>query len=45
MKIRYSCEGAEGEIVLSDEWSVNPEDELLHRLRDIYGEELLRLEY
>ena len=45
MKIRCSCDGAEGDIVLSDEWSVNPEDDLLHRLRDVFGEESLRLEY
>jgi DNA polymerase-3 subunit alpha len=45
MKIRYSCNGAEGNIVLSDEWSVTPDDELIHRLRDTYGEDSLRLEY
>lgn len=45
MKIRYSCNRAEGDIVLSEEWAVNPEDELLHRLRDTFGEQALQLEY
>lgn len=51
MKIRLSCKadadegGAQGDIILSDEWSVNPNDELLHHLRDAYGEEYLQLEY
>lgn len=52
MKIRLSCKpdegrggGAQGDLVLSDEWSVTPNDELLHHLRDTYGEEFLQLEY
>ncbi len=45
MKIKYSCDSAEGSIVLSEEWSVNPDDDLLHRLRDAYGEEYLQMEY
>ncbi len=45
MKIRHRCAGAEGDILLSQEWSVNPDDELLDRLRDAYGEKALQLEY
>ena len=45
LKIRYSRADAEGEVRLSDDWAVKPEDELLHLLRDAYGEDHLAMEY
>ena len=45
LKIRYSRGDAEGEVRLSDDWAVRPDDELLHYLRDAYGEDHLAMEY
>lgn len=45
LKIRYSRQDAEGEVRLSDEWAVRPDDQLLHHLRDAYGEDHLTMEY
>ncbi len=43
--VHYRKEGAEGDLRLSGDWSVHPEDELLHKLRDGYGITAVQLEY
>jgi DNA polymerase-3 subunit alpha len=43
--IDYLGGGARARVALGDEWSVNPTDELLHRLRDLTGRESVLVEY
>ncbi len=43
--VRYRGQGAEGSIRLGGDWAVNPEDELLHRLRDSFGLGAVQLDY
>jgi len=45
VKVKYRCHGAEGEFALSEEWAIQPEDELLHHLRDSFGAANLQLLY
>ena len=45
VKVKYRCNSAEGEFALSDEWAIQPEDELLHHLRDSFGAGNLQLLY
>ena len=45
LKIRCGCAGAEGDIELSADWRLVPDDELLHSLREHYGDEALHMEY
>ncbi len=45
IKIKYSGQGAQGIIALADEWAIHPEDELLHRLKDHFGNSNVTLEY
>ncbi len=45
IKVKYRNHGAEGEFTLSEEWAVQPEDELLHLLRDSFGAGNLQLLY
>jgi DNA polymerase-3 subunit alpha len=43
--IDYLGGGARARVALGDEWTVNPTDELLHRLRDLTGKESVLVEY
>ncbi len=43
--IDYRNERATAQIPLSAEWRVHPTDELIHRLRELTGEERVRVEY
>ncbi|MDT8398087.1 MAG: DNA polymerase III subunit alpha [Pseudomonadales bacterium] len=43
--VTYECKGARGNIVLGEAWRVKPHDELLHRLREQYGENQIVLNY
>jgi len=43
--IDYRGGGAEARVTLGDDWSVNPSDELLHRLRDLAGKDRVAVEY
>ena len=43
--IRYTGSGAQAQITLGDQWRVHPTDELLHRLRELAGEERVRVVY
>ncbi|TAL07911.1 MAG: hypothetical protein EPO03_04285 [Porticoccaceae bacterium] len=45
LRLRYRRAGAMGEIALPPDWALNPEDELLHRLRDNFGRDSLQLNY
>jgi len=45
VRLRYRRRGAVGDVVLSKDWSVNPEDELLLQLRDNFGTDSLQLSY
>ncbi len=45
LRLRLRRPGAVGDIALSDAWALNPEDELLHRLRDNFGRDSLQLNY
>jgi DNA polymerase-3 subunit alpha len=45
VKVKYRCHGAEGEFTLASEWAIQPEDELLHHLRDSFGAGNLQLLY
>lgn len=43
--VHYQGQGAEGKIRLGNEWTINPEDELLHKLRDSFGLGAVQLDY
>ncbi|MDY0068380.1 MAG: DNA polymerase III subunit alpha [Porticoccaceae bacterium] len=43
--VHYRGDSAEGDVRLGGDWAVNPEDELLHKLRDSYGLGAVRLDY
>jgi DNA polymerase-3 subunit alpha len=45
LRLRYRRAGAMGEIALPPDWALDPEDELLHRLRDNFGRDSLHLNY
>ncbi|OUS17954.1 DNA polymerase III subunit alpha [Gammaproteobacteria bacterium 50_400_T64] len=45
VKVKYRCRGAEGEFAFGEEWAVQPDDELLHHLRDSFGTGNLQLLY
>ncbi len=45
VKVKYRCHSAEGEFALAEEWAIQPEDELLHQLRDSFGAGNLQLQY
>ncbi|WP_461480488.1 DNA polymerase III subunit alpha [Porticoccus sp.] len=37
VRIHYRSDSAAGEIALGEQWAVAPEDDLLHKLRDLFG--------
>jgi DNA polymerase-3 subunit alpha len=43
--IQYHNAGAQAHITLGDEWRVHPSDELLHRLRELAGEQQVKVMY
>ena len=43
--IDYTGGEAQARVALGDEWSVQPTDELLHRLRDLAGKDHVQVEY
>jgi len=43
--IHYRNAGAQAHITLGDEWRVHPSDELLHRLRELAGEQQVKVMY
>lgn len=45
IKVKYRCHSAEGEFTFAKDWAVQPEDELLHLLRDSFGAGNLQLIY
>jgi DNA polymerase-3 subunit alpha len=45
LRLRLRRPGAVGDIALPEAWALNPEDELLHRLRDNFGRDSLQLNY
>ncbi|HEX4881849.1 MAG TPA: DNA polymerase III subunit alpha [Porticoccaceae bacterium] len=45
LRLRCRRPGAVGEIALPAAWALEPEDELLHRLRDNFGRDSLQLRY
>lgn len=45
LQILYKTASAEGKIQFSRDWYINPEDELLHKLRDNYGNSAVQLQY
>ena len=45
LRIHYQHCLAEGEIVLGDDWRVQPDDELLHQLRETFGFDKISLQY
>ncbi|MBQ0720874.1 MAG: DNA polymerase III subunit alpha [Gammaproteobacteria bacterium] len=45
VKVKYRCRGAEGEFALGEKWAIQPEDDLLHHLRDSFGAGNLQLLY
>ena len=45
LRLRLRRPGAVGDIALPEDWALNPEDELLHRLRDNFGRDSLQLNY
>lgn len=45
VRVKYRGHSSEGEFVLGEEWAIQPEDELLHHLRDSFGAGNLQLLY
>ena len=45
LRLRCRRRGAVGEVALPADWALEPEDELLHRLRDNFGRDSLQLNY
>jgi DNA polymerase-3 subunit alpha len=45
LRLRCRRRGAVGEVALPAAWALEPEDELLHRLRDNFGRDSLQLNY
>ena len=43
--LHYRNAGAQAHITLGDEWRVHPSDELLHRLRELVGEQQVKVMY
>jgi DNA polymerase-3 subunit alpha len=43
--IDYAGGDASARVVLGDDWTVHPTDELLHRLRDLAGKDRVQVEY
>ncbi len=43
--IQYQGDGAQAHLTLGDDWRVHPTDELLHRLRELAGEDRVRVMY
>ena len=43
--INYQRQGARVELPLGNDWTVHPTDELLHRLRELTGEEQIHIVY
>ena len=41
--LNYRADAAEGDIRLPDQWRVSPDDELLHKLRDSFGQSAVKL--
>ncbi|MEZ5528540.1 MAG: DNA polymerase III subunit alpha [Porticoccaceae bacterium] len=45
VRILYRSSDAQGEIALGEQWAVSPEDELLHKLRDLFGSQGVQLRF
>ena len=45
VRISYTGDGARAQMTLGEKWRVHPTDELLHRLRELAGEERVRVVY
>ena len=45
VRIHYHSDSAMGEIALGEQWSVAPEDDLLHKLRDLLGHRGVQLRF
>ena len=43
--VNYARDGVQGKIVFGKSWQVKPDDELLHRLKEHYGEQGVSLSY
>ncbi len=43
--IDYQGGSASARVTLGDEWAVHPTDELLHRLRELTGQQGVQVEY
>jgi DNA polymerase-3 subunit alpha len=43
--IDYLGSEAQARVALGEEWAVHPTDELLHRLRDLAGQDCVQVEY
>ncbi|HHO68647.1 MAG TPA: DNA polymerase III subunit alpha, partial [Gammaproteobacteria bacterium] len=43
VRISYTGDGARAQMTLGEKWRVHPTDELLHRLRELAGEERVRV--
>jgi DNA polymerase III subunit alpha len=43
--VNYECKGARGSILLGAAWRVRPHDDLLHRLREHFGDKGVTLNY
>lgn len=43
--VNYAREGVQGKIAFGKSWQVKPDDELLHRLKEHYGEQGVSLSY
>jgi len=43
--VNYAREGVQGKIAFGKTWRVKPDDELLHRLKEQYGEQGVSLDY
>ena len=45
IELVYSCDAARGRLKLSDQWAVNPKDELILALKEQFGNPAVSLEY
>ena len=45
IRISYTSASAVGEIALGEQWSVAPEDDLLHKLRELFGLDRVHLRF
>ena len=45
VRILYHTDSAKGEIALGEQWSVAPDDDLLHKLRELFGSSGVQLRF